>query len=475
MKKNGFLSLLPPAALFCLVLFFIGGCGTRVMNENPPLTVPGSFSTTGRDPLPEKWWLAFQDEKLNELMDKSLAGNFSLQMARDRLEQARAVAGKSGADLLPALTSEAGLVHNSTKLSGRATQTTTTYLLGLGASYEIDLWGRVRSVDQAARLDLLAASEDLQAAAVTLSAEVATTWFRLVEQQRQIELLHDQTATNEKYLDLVTHQFGSGQVPVTDVLQQRQILETSKANMISAETAGQLLLHQLAILTGSAPQAFQPPVPGTLTSPPPLPDTGLPAELVQRRPDIRRAYFRVRAADQRVSAAIADRFPRISLSAQAETSGNAPSDLFNNWLNTLAGNLTAPLFDGGRRKFEMERTKSAAKETLHNYGQTIIIAFKEVEDALHAESQQRKLLENLESRIVLSSQSTEQIKVRYIHGAMDFLRFLTALISHQELQRSFIRAQRELIEYRINLCRALAGGWQLERAPATARESHNAS
>ncbi|MFH1214986.1 MAG: TolC family protein [Pseudomonadota bacterium] len=471
MKKPDLLSLLTLIVLSFPVLFFLGGCGKEVTGVQAPLSIPGSFSATGIEPLPDKWWIVFQDEKLNGLIERSIAGNLSLQTAWDRLEQVRAVAGKSGAELFPEVNAAANLTHSATKHSGSATQTAATYMLGLGASYEIDLWGRARSTSQAARLDLLATGEDLQAASITLSAEVATAWYRLVEQQRQIELLQTQTATNEKYLDLVTYQFGTGQVPVTDVLQQRQILEASRADMINAETAGQLLVHQLAILSGSDPKSFQPLVPNTMTSPPPLPDTGLPAELLQRRPDIRRSYFRVQAADQRLSAAIADRFPKISLSANAETTGGNSNDLFNNWLATLAGNMIAPLFDGGRRQFEVARTENAAKEALHNYGQTILIAFKEVEDSLFAESQQRKMLDNIEKQLELSSLSTEQIKDRYIHGSMDFLRFLTALISHQELERSRIRAQRELIEHRINLCRALAGGWQLERRPPAAQLS----
>lgn len=416
--------------------------------------------------MSEKWWLSFDDTELDRLISQSLSGNLNIQGAWDRLEQARAISRQSGSEHFPHLDGTAGLSRTKIQSSGNSTSTT-TYSLGLAAQYEIDLWGRVRAGYHAAQQDVLAAQEDLQAASVTLSSEVASVWYRLIEQRLQIKLLNEQISINEKYLKLVTYQFKNGRTPAIDVLQQRQTLEALQGEKIIATANEKLLTHQLAVLIGHSPGDFQSPPQNVLIELPPLPDTGLPTELIKRRPDIRKAYFRVQAADSRVAAAIADRYPRISLLANTETTDSGISDLFDNWLSTIAGNLLAPLFDGGLRKAEVDRSTAVAEEALHNYGQIILTSLQEVEDALITEVQQRKLLESLDKQLLLSQQSTNQIRERYVYGDMEFLRFLTAILNHQGLQRSQIKARRELIEYRINLCRAIAGGWQMSNLNAT--------
>ena len=194
---------------------------------------------------------------------------------------------------------------------------------------------------------------------------------------------------------------------------------------------------------------------------PPQPQTGLGSELIQRRPDIRLAYFRVQAADQRTASAIADRFPKLSLSASIDTTAPNLQSLFNNWIATLAGNLILPIVDGGRRIAEVERNKAVAAESLNSYATTILQAIKEVEDALIQEQQQRQLINSLNIQYSFSQKANEQIRLRYMYGAIDFLRVLTTQINQQTLERSRISAKRQLIEFRIQLYRSLAGSWPL--------------
>ncbi|MEW6520508.1 MAG: efflux transporter outer membrane subunit [Thermodesulfobacteriota bacterium] len=448
----------------CLLSAVTVSCTPAIREFFAPVAVPEKFNATGTEMLADRWWLALQDEHLHGLISASLAGNLSLRMAWDRLDQAAAVARKSGADLLPGLDGTAELSRRTVKNAGADRDSSSSHTLGLAASYEIDLWGRVRAGRQAAEFDLLASREDLQAAAITLSAEVAASWYQLLEQRQQITLLQEQISINEQYLALVTSQFSNGQARATDVLQQRQILEASRGELITARTSEKLLAHQLAVLLGKAPGDFVPPAAAGPVELPPLPDTGLPARLMEKRPDIRRAFYQVQAADQRVAAAIADRFPSISLLATAEAGDSSVRDLFDNWLASLAANLSAPLFDGGRRAAEVDRASGAAAEALHSYGQTMLTALREVEDALVAETRQRDFLASLDRQLALSSQSMDQTRERYIYGDMDFLRFLTTILNHQSLQRSRIRAGRQLIDFRISLYRALAGGWDLERS-----------
>ncbi|MGR9046567.1 MAG: TolC family protein, partial [Gammaproteobacteria bacterium] len=166
-------------------------------------------------------------------------------------------------------------------------------------------------------------------------------------------------------------------------------------------------------------------------------------------------------ADLRIAAAIADRFPKISLSAGIDTTAPDLQDFFNNWMATLAGNLVIPLIDGGRRIAEVDRNEALTDEALNNYGQRILLSLEEVENALAQESQQHKRLESLERQLRFLDQANSQIRMRYIYGAIDFLRVLSSQISQQSLQRSVIQAERELIDFRINLYRSLAGDWTL--------------
>jgi outer membrane protein TolC len=185
--------------------------------------------------------------------------------------------------------------------------------------------------------------------------------------------------------------------------------------------------------------------------------------LIQDRPDIRSAYYAVLSADSDLAAALANRFPRLSLTAEAEISGEHSRDLFDNWLATLASNLAAPLIDGGTRKAEVDRTRSAVSEALHTYGQTILDALSEVEDALAKERHQRDFIQSLETQLKLAGQVSDRMRDRYLQGTVDYQRVLDALLSQQTLEQSVLSARRDLVQDRIDLCRALGTGWELER------------
>lgn len=456
---------------------------------SPPVKLPEKFSASGTAAAPDKWWTALGDADLNKLIEKALANNFDLQSTWARLVQARASARKAGADLWPSLDADAGASRTRRATVVRQRRDGTTHRnysnlnsmsVGLAVNYELDLWGRVRSTRDAARMDLTATREDLDAAAITLSTEVANTWYELVEQRGQLKLLDKQVKTNEDYLELVTLRFRRGQITATDVLQQRQLLESKKGQKVQAQATLEVLAHQLAILLGTSPGTLDVPPGQKLPTLPPLPATGVPAEWIQRRPDIRSAYLAVQAADRRVAAAIADCFPRISLSVGAETSAARARNLFDNWLASLAANLTAPLFDGGLRLAEVDRTKAAVSEQANAYGQVVLDSLKEVEDALTQETQQRKYLKSLNDQLELSQQSTDQVLKSYIKGTGGFLRFLTTLLSHQQLQQTNLQAQRELIQFRIDLYRALGGSWPMKRprpagGPSRAKEPDSKS
>lgn len=460
-------------------------CAVRIQPAPMPLDLPQDFSRSGAEELPAQWWLCFNDPSLNVLMDRAFEGNFNLRSAWNRLEQAEAALRKSGATLYPELNDSAAWkrtwsreksVQTVTIETGDSSESTQTVQrtvveeghidnasLGFSASYEVDLWGRVRFARNAAKLDAEATLEDVMSAAVSLSANIASLWYQLVAQRIQVRVLEEQLAVNQATLEIITLRFKRGQSSSIDVLQQRQLVETRSGQKTLAEAQLKTLEHSLAILLGQAPGALELPPDSQLQELPPLPETGVPAELVRRRPDVRSDYLRIQAADQRVAAAIADRFPQLSITARYDATNEKWRDLFDNWAAALAANLTAPLFDAGLRKAEVERTRAVADEYVNTYAQTILTALHEVEDALALESKQQEYLESLHRQYELSQQITEQTRDEYLKGSEDYLRVLDVQLSHQDLQSQLVEAQRQLIDYRIDLCRALAGGWELAR------------
>jgi len=452
-------------ALFCLGItsLLLAACTPATTPKSAFVQPQGNFSVAGQEQLPQQWWLSFDDPSLDRLIAQALADNLTLKSAWARLDQVRALARKAGAELVPQLSGEVGGSSTRSRLKAQ-TDSAQSYSLGLAASYEVDLWGRIGSISEAAELDAQASAEYLQTAALTLSSQVATTWFQLLEQRGQIEILKQQQQTNEQALELINLQFRTGQIGIADLLQQRQVVESRRGERALAAGRAQVLQNQLAVLLGVAPD-LAPQIPsGDFGELSPLPTTGLQSDLLERRPDVRAAWLQLQSADQRVAAAVADRFPRLSLSGRASTTDEQIEDLFDNWLASLAANLLAPLIDGGRRRAEVERSQAVAAEAFHDYGQTVLDALAEVENALAQEQKQQEYLHSIGRQLELAEQATVRIRDRYLNGAEDYQRVLGALLSRQLLQRTQLSAQRELFVNRINLCRALAGGWEMSRA-----------
>lgn len=428
---------------------------------SPPLPLPPQFSQSGTQELSDQWWFALDDAALHTLIDQALGNNLSLLAVRERLVQARAIARQVGADLSPQLDAIGSANKKWTRTDG-STNTTNDLLLGLAADYELDLWGRLQSKEDAALLDARATGEDLQTAALSLAAQVAITWYQLAASYSQLALLTRQQEINEMGLQLVQLRFNAGQVGIADVLQQKELIESKNGEKAQQRANAGVFTHQLAVLTGVSPGIFTVPGGPKLIDLPSLPITGVPLDLLRDRPDIRSRYLALLAADKRVAAAIADQYPRVSLSADINTSGSATRDLFENWLASLAANIVGPLVDGGRRRAEVERTTSVSREKLLSYGDSLLTAVAEVEDALVQEKEQRLLIDSLKIQLDLATRSLLSIRDRYKQGAEEYQRVLTAQLSQQILQRSLVNAHRQLIEYRIDLYRALGGRAPLE-------------
>lgn len=447
---------MPKHLMALLLAGLLAGCASQPEEKPaPPVTVPETFSAAGDGPAPDRWWRSFGDERLNELVQDGLDANFDLLTAWQRLRQARATVDQQSANLYPNFNATAnGEVSNSD-----SSNTQKTLSLGLNSEYEVDFWGRISSQVAAEQYRARATRADYRTAALTLSAEVTRTWYQLRAQRALLNLAESQIETNRNVVKLLEAQFGNGQAGSADVLRQRQLLESTEEQRLGVESELRVLENQLAVLLSRAPQNTELPEGSGLPELPPLPDTGVPAELVQRRPDVRQAFNQLQAADADLAAAISNQFPRLTLTASASTQENSVQDLFDNWATALAGNLVAPLIDAGQRDAQVNQARAVRRQRLYEYGQTVLTAFQEVEDALAQERKQRQAIERIKRQLELAEATYDQLRRQYFNGQVDYIDVLTALTDRQDLERSLISARRQLLAYRIALYRALAGGF----------------
>jgi NodT family efflux transporter outer membrane factor (OMF) lipoprotein len=438
----------------------LAGCAVGRAPVDLPLREVEPFRGDGRAVMPDRWWTAFGDAALDREIARALDDNFSLLVAWERLREAEAIARRTRSDRRPELDAVAG---GSYVDDGFTNEDDTVVDAGLEASWEIDLWGRIGALAEADALRVSAGLEDYRDAALSLSAEVATTWYRLGEAWLQQEVLDEQIETNETVLELLRVRFGAGQIRSADVLRQQTLVEATRAQRIDNLARIAVLRHRLALLQGRPPQEAPDETDARLAELPPLPATGLPADLVRRRPDVRAAQLRVQAADRETAAALAARYPRLTLSGSVKTSDVGARDLFLDWITGLAAGLVAPLIDGGERRAEVERARAVARQRLAEYGDVVLASFLEVEDALANERLQREKLDNLDARVELARKTYQQLRIQYLNGVIDYLGVLAALATEQELVRDRLAARLELLEFRIALYRALAGGFETAR------------
>lgn len=453
-----------------LLLLLVQACTPKITTIPPPIEEPEEFSINQGDTLIDQWWKSFEDERLNQLMDSAFANNMDLNNLYQQIVAAEAVRKSQSTFLLPDIDAGAQTAISRPEpdfAGGENTQ------IGASASYEIDLWGRIRAGVQAADFRIEGNYYDYKAAAMTLSANVARLWFQLLVIQDQIELIDQQVETNEEVIKLIKARFGAGQVKGVDVLRQEQLLEQSASLKIQFEANKLQTQNQLAVLLGKAPQNFEIEVTDSLPKMPPEPAAGMPLDLIRRRPDVQRDYNFLMAADRDMAVAVRSKFPRLSLNLSTQARSNNYGELFNNWAYTLGANLFAPLLYWGRLRAEVDRTEAVKNQQLYQYGQTVLLAFQEVESALINEKRQAQQIEILRRRLKMAQQTNKQLRIEFIYGFSQYLDVLLSQDQEQQLQRNLLEAVQEQYEIRISLYRALAGDFELPPPNANANTKSN--
>jgi len=438
-------------------------------NPAPPIAIPTAYSSISAEGanLSDKWWKDFGDPELDKLVDSALRGNLQVRAAWQRVAQARAIAKQAGAGKFPAINITSAVRKQNDQSfgpPGSPSFVVPTSPVSIEASYEVDIFKKVGNSQAAAMSDSMAARDQVESMAMTLVAQIAETWFSLSAQRARLKLLDEQIKTSAQFLELAEMRLGQGLGSSVDMLQQKAQLAAVEGQRPLLESSVSVLENQLAILTGRAPSEFTAAVQEELPVLPARPSSGVPADLLLRRPDVRAARLQVEAADYRVAVAVANRLPSLRLGASYGPFQVA--DLVFSTANIwqIGANLLAPIFQGGRLKAEVTRNEAVVQEKSYNFGQTLLQALVEVENAAIQESKQIEYVAELQEQLVISQQTLEEARQRYGAGLGNdsFVQILLSLTSSQRIEQSLLLAQKQALSHRIQFCRALGGSWTQE-------------
>ena len=445
------------------------GCVQLKSPTSPALSAgpaPTGWSATNAvaDRVQDNWLAAFGDAQLANLVSEALTNNPDLAATAAKLAEATASAKVSSADLWPSL-SASGSGQNSSRLkrtteekNGGVKSDTSTFGASLDLSWEVDVWGRLRYARRSATKTAAASAQDYAAARKSLAAQVAKAWFAAVEAQLQAKLTDEFVSSYEDTLHLVEVRFQAGAVTEQDVANARADLASSRQQAEAATTTARSAVRSLELLLGRYP-ATELQVATDLSAMPPAIPAGVPADLLARRADLLAASKRVNAAFDNTQAAAAARLPKLSLTSSLGTSSAELKNVLDpkNAALTLAGNLAAPLFDGGRLKAQSQLAQAQQREALAGYRSTVLAAFGEVENYLESETALAR--EEIQLREAATQYETARriAETRYQAGSISLTDVLT--IQRQELQsKSGLLAMRNnRLATRVNLHLALGG------------------
>jgi NodT family efflux transporter outer membrane factor (OMF) lipoprotein len=444
--------------LIIIAALGVPGCSLHKSRISEPLIeMPSTYSTEVEEPSPhiDKWWERYGDKQLNFLMEEALQNNLDIAQAYERLQQSMAT--------VRIVNSSRGISLDIEGSGGRGRMssiTEDTYALSVAAGYEIDLWGKLKSRTEAARYDSFASEEDLKTLFISISAQLADFYYLAVEQRAQLALTDQTIDSFQDTLERVERRYRGGLVPAIDVYQSRQNLASAKAARPRFESNLALTLNALSVLLGRFPDREIGGSSDDLKETPAL-ETGLPSQLLTNRPDIKAALARLNASDERIGAAIADRFPSFNLigsyggsSDEVHSVLDSPNIFWNILLQAVQ-----PVLDGGRRKAEVDRSESIFREDLAFYHKTVLNAFQEVEDALKIISTSKERITALTDTVSASDGALRLALDRYMLGLTDYLPVLTEQVRNATSKSDLLEARRQLISGRIQLARALGGEW----------------
>ena len=463
-----------------LVAAGLVACSTPPVYERPAQPVPAHYkqalaATAGgvwqpaqagqiAAEVPAAWWTLYGDATLNALQEQAASGNQSIALSLARLRAAQAAVASSRASQAPTLGTSASASRarsGSLAADGSSnTRTSTSYSLGLNASWELDLWGRLAGTVDAAQATAQASADDLAAARLSVQASVAQTYFSLRAAEANAQILRETLQAYERSWELTRNRQQAGVASVADVAQAESQYKSTQVQLLEAETTRTQLENALAALLGQAPASFSLPATGTLPQPPVVP-AQLPSQLLERRPDIAAAERRVAAANAQIGVAQAAFFPALTLSGTAGYRGSELSNLFNapNLFWSLGPQLALSLFDGGARTAAVESARAANEQAAATYRQTVLTALQEVEDNLTAATALAQEQQLQTEALAAAQRALDVVNNQYRAGTVGYLNVITAQATVLSAQRSLIDVRSRRLAAVNTLLKNVAGSW----------------
>jgi NodT family efflux transporter outer membrane factor (OMF) lipoprotein len=416
------------------------------------------------------WWTRFQDPQLDALEKRVDISSQTIQQAAAQFQEARALYAQNRAAYAPTITADPSITRQ--RLSGTrsnqviTSQTVNQYVLPIDASYEVDVWGRVRQSVAAGRANMQAGAADLETVRLSVHAEVATDYLQIRALDAEAALLQATIEAFQKALDLTTNRYNAGVASRSDVAQAQAQLEATRADAIDLGVQRAQLEHALAVLVGELPSSFSIPA-AHLGGDPPLIPVALPSALLQRRPDIAAAERRVASANAEIGVATAAFFPSLLLSA----SGGFQSSQIGQWLSwpsrfwSLGPALAQTLFDGGARRAVRDQAKATYDQTVAEYRQSVLMAFQDVEDNLAALRILTDEAQTEQAAVAAAHQALEIAMNQYRGGLVSYLQVTTAQSAALTDERASVNVLARRYTASVQLVKALGGGWDVSSIP----------
>jgi NodT family efflux transporter outer membrane factor (OMF) lipoprotein len=466
-------------AIVLMTAATVSACAGRTIYTAPPVVpAPAEFreNANWKPSQPQdavargEWWETFGRPDLNALETQIDVSNETLKIAAARFAEARAAVRGARSQLYPQVTASPSISRANPSGNRPTTIASAGYgdfIVPFDATYEADVWGRVRSSVNASSAAAQATAADLEAVRLSLHAELAVDYFTLRAVDREARLLAQAVAGDERAFELTSNRFRGGIVSQADVDQAETQLESTRAQMVDVQVDRALFEHAIAVLVGVTPSSFTI-APEPLDQEPPAIPVGLPSELLERRPDIAAAERRMAEAGAEVGVTQAAFYPVLTLSGsvgfEAASFGRWLAGASNFW--SVAPALLVNVFDAGRRKADFEQAKAAYTEVEASYRLSVLGAFREVEDQLAT----LRLLEDeasIQARATAAAErSLAQANNRYQGGVVTYLEVITAQSRALENERADVSILSRRMAASVQLLKALGGGWNVSQLPA---------
>jgi multidrug efflux system outer membrane protein len=454
-----------------LAELLIAGCAVGPDYKRPVVESPAAFRAereSNNSPAAElAWWEVYKDDTLQALIREALTNNYDLRIALARVEQARALAMQARSQFVPSVTYGGAVSRGRNYLFGTAFPdtgiTASSATATLNAFWEVDLWGRVRRLNESARAQFLASEEARHGVQLTLLSDVASTYFQLLELDQEMEIASRTTNSFAESLRIFSQRVEGGTASGLQSARAEAALDDAAAAVPSIRERISATENQLCILLGRNPGPIQRPAPLLTQAMPEIPP-GLPSALLERRPDVRQAEQLLRSANAQVGESVAEFFPKIGLTAllgkvSPELSGFTLGAA-NAWGIAAAG--AGPLFEGGRLVGQYQQTKAARSESELQYRQTILNAFREVSDALVSREQLIEIRQHETHEVTALESAVKLSTERYVAGKADYYEVLEAQQQLFPAELNLARTERDQLLAVVTLYKTLGGGWEDE-------------